>query len=74
VYELKLGWSHDKIAAEMEISYGTVQKRIDAHLALRVHPLADEVRSVMVDPLDLCIEKSPTRSLPTAWPATSRCW
>lgn len=57
-YELKLaGWSHDKIAAELKVSHGTVQKRIDAHIALRVQPLADELRAVMVDRLDLCIER-----------------
>ena len=57
-YELKLaGWSHDKIAAELKVSHGTVQARIDAHIALRVQPLADELRAVMVDRLDLCIAR-----------------
>jgi hypothetical protein len=57
-YELKLaGWSHDKIAAELKISHGTVANRIEAHLKLRVQPLADELRAVMVDRLDLCIER-----------------
>jgi hypothetical protein len=57
-YELKLaGWSHDKIADELKISHGTVQNRINAHLAVRVQPLADELRAVIVDRLDLCIEK-----------------
>lgn len=57
-YELKLaGWSHDRIAEELGISYGTVVNRIKAHIEVRVQPLADELRSVMVDRLDLCIEK-----------------
>jgi hypothetical protein len=57
-YELKLaGWSHDRIAAELKISYGTVHNRIKAHIEVRVQPLADELRAVMVDRLDLCIEK-----------------
>jgi hypothetical protein len=57
-YELKLaGWSHNRIADELKISHGTVQNRIDAHIALRVQPLADELRAVMVDRLDLCIER-----------------
>jgi hypothetical protein len=37
--------------------HGTVENRIDAHIALRVQPLADELRAVMVDRLDLWIEK-----------------
>lgn len=57
-YELKLaGWSHDRIAEELGISYGTVHNRIKAHIEVRVQPLADELRSVMVDRLDLCIER-----------------
>lgn len=31
--------------------------RIQAHINQRVQPLADELRAVMVDRLDLCIEK-----------------
>jgi predicted transcriptional regulator len=48
-YELKLaGWSHDRIAEELGISHGTVQNRIDAHIAVRVNPLADQLRAEMV--------------------------
>lgn len=57
-YELKLaGWSHAKIAQKLGVSHGTVVNRIKAHIEVRVQPLADELRAVMVDRLDLCIER-----------------
>lgn len=57
-YELKLaGWSHDRIAEKLGVSYGTVHNRIKAHIEVRVQPLADELRAVMVDRLDMCIAR-----------------
>lgn len=57
-YELRLaGKSLEAIAKEVKLSKGTVHNRIQAHITLRVQPLADELRAVMVDRLDLCIAR-----------------
>lgn len=43
VFQLKLaGWSHDRIAAELGISHGTVANRLSAAIQERVGPLAEE--------------------------------
>ncbi|WP_297699622.1 hypothetical protein [Mycobacterium sp.] len=57
-YELRLtGMSLDNIAKQVKLSKGTVHNRIQAHIEQRVQPLADELRAVMVDRLDTCIER-----------------
>lgn len=57
-YELRLaGKSLDAIAKETKLSKGTVHNRIQAHIEQRVQPLADELRAVMVDRLDVCIAR-----------------
>ncbi len=57
-YELKLaGRTNEQIAQETGLSYGTVHNRIKAHIDAKMQPLADELRAVMVDRLDLCIER-----------------
>jgi hypothetical protein len=57
-YELRLtGMSLDRIAKETRLSKGTVHNRIQAEIAARVLPLADEVRKMELDRLDRWLEK-----------------
>lgn len=57
-YELRLtGMSLDKIVKETGLSKGTVHNRIQAEIAARVLPLADEVRKMELDRLDRWLEK-----------------
>lgn len=57
-YELLLaGKTYEQIAAEVSLSVGTVYTRVQARLAQRVQPLADELRSIEVDRLDRWLVK-----------------
>lgn len=52
-YELRLaGKTFRQIAVETGLAVATVHKRIEAHIAQRVQPLADELRAIEVDRLD----------------------
>lgn len=73
-YELRLtGMAFRQIATATGLSVGTVHARIEAEIAERVLPLADAVRKMEVDRLDLWLskleaemDKDPVRAIPVA--------
>ena len=61
-YELKLeGKTMREIAKAIGMSVGTVHSRIEAEIAARVLPLAEEVRKVELDRLDRWLAKLEAR-------------
>lgn len=55
-FELRLdGLTFSAIGAEVGLAVSTVHARIEAHIAERVNPLADELRAIELDRLDRAI-------------------